>query len=66
VIATPETAAQQVADALVSAGIFSILNFAPGVVLVPDGVEVRRVDLALELQMLAFHETSRASGVIGS
>jgi hypothetical protein len=27
---------------------------------------VRRVDLALELQMLAFHETSRAAGVIGS
>ncbi|MET3808524.1 redox-sensing transcriptional repressor [Nakamurella sp. UYEF19] len=65
-IATPEAAAQSVADALVAVGIFSILNFAPGMVSVPDGVEVRRVDLALELQMLAFHETSRASGVIGS
>lgn len=65
-IATPEAAAQHVADALVEAGIFSILNFAPGVVQVPDGVQVRCVDLALELQMLAFHETSRVSGVIGS
>ncbi len=65
-IATPETAAQDAADALVAAGIFSILDFAPGMVTVPDGVEVRRVDLALELQMLAFHETSRVTGVVGS
>lgn len=62
-IATPEEAAQSAADALVGAGIFSILDFAPGMVSVPPGVEVRRVDLALELQMLAFHETSRSSGV---
>jgi redox-sensing transcriptional repressor len=66
VIATPESAAQDVADALVSAGIFSILNFAPGMVSVPPDIEVRRVDLALELQMLAFHETSRIAGVASS
>jgi redox-sensing transcriptional repressor len=66
VISTPEQAAQSAADALVGAGIFSILDFAPGMVSVPAGVEVRRVDLALELQMLAFHETSRSSGVAGS
>ncbi len=66
VIATPEDAAQYAADALVAAGIFSILDFAPGMVSVPAGVEVRRVDLALELQMLAFHETSRSAGVAGS
>ena len=66
VIATPEAAAQSAADALVAAGIFSILDFAPGMVSVPAGVEVRRVDLALELQMLAFHETSRSSGVVRS
>ena len=51
---------------LVGAGIFSILNFAPGIVAVPDGVEVRQVDLALELQMLAFHATSRIAGVASS
>jgi redox-sensing transcriptional repressor len=66
VIATPEEAAQSAADALVAAGIFSILDFAPGMVSVPAGVELRRVDLALELQMLAFHETSRSSGAAGS
>ena len=66
VIATPEEAAQSAADALVEAGIFSILDFAPGMVAVPPGVEVRRVDLGLELQMLAFHETSRSSGIARS
>jgi redox-sensing transcriptional repressor len=65
-IATPESVAQQVADALVGAGIHSILNFAPGLVTVPEGVEVRRVDLSLELQMLAFHETSRVAGSVVS
>lgn len=60
VIATPERPAQSVADVLVAAGVRSILNFAPGLLEVPHGVEVRRVDLALELQMLAFHETQRA------
>ena len=34
----------------------SILNFAPTVLAVPDGVDVRKVDLAIELQILSFHE----------
>ncbi|MUH45191.1 MAG: redox-sensing transcriptional repressor Rex [Actinobacteria bacterium] len=59
VISTPAEAAQRVADSLVAAGIRSILNFAPVVLCVPDGVEVRKVDLAVELQILAFHEQRR-------
>lgn len=59
VIATPESAAQQVADVLITAGVRSILDFAPGQLSVPDDVEVRRVDLALELNLLAFHESRR-------
>jgi redox-sensing transcriptional repressor len=55
VIATPASAAQVVCDALVDAGITSILNFAPSVLSVPDDVDVRRVDLSTELQILAFH-----------
>ncbi|WP_392543199.1 redox-sensing transcriptional repressor Rex [Oryzobacter telluris] len=55
VIATPPEGAQQACDELVSAGIRSILNFAPGVLTVPDGVTVRTVDLSTELQILAFH-----------
>jgi redox-sensing transcriptional repressor len=56
VIATPETAAQRVCDAMVANGVTSILNFAPIHLEVPEGVDVRRVDLATELQILAFHE----------
>ncbi len=60
VITTPAPAAQPVADQLVSMGVRSILNLAPGRIVVPDGVDVRRVDLSTELQILAFHEQRRA------
>jgi redox-sensing transcriptional repressor len=60
VVATPAESAQDVCDRLVAAGIRSILNFAPVVLAVPDGVEVRKVDLAVELQILAFHEQRRS------
>jgi redox-sensing transcriptional repressor len=59
VIATPAEAAQAVCDRLVTAGLRSILNFAPAVLSVPEGVELRKVDLSLELQILAFHEQRR-------
>jgi redox-sensing transcriptional repressor len=62
VIATPAEAAQTVADALVAAGITSILNFAPAIVSVPEGVDVRKVDLSIELQILAYHEQRKANG----
>ena len=61
VIATPAAAAQAVADGLVAAGVTSILNFAPCVLSVPPGVDVRKVDLAIELQILSFHEHRKAS-----
>jgi redox-sensing transcriptional repressor len=60
VIATPETAAQEVCDVMVRNGITSILNFAPVLIEVPAGVDVRRVDLATELQILAFHEQRKS------
>ena len=59
VVATP-AAAQSVCDRLVSAGVTSVLNFAPCVLDVPEGVMVRKVDLSTELQILAFHEQRRA------
>jgi redox-sensing transcriptional repressor len=61
VIATPAVAAQEVADRMVEAGIRSILNFAPAVMTVPSGVSVRKVDLAIELQILAFYEQRKAA-----
>ncbi|MGH3423132.1 MAG: redox-sensing transcriptional repressor Rex [Nocardioidaceae bacterium] len=60
VIATPGPAAQEVADRLVAAGVTSILNFAPSVLTVPDGIDVRKVDLSIELQILAYHEQRKA------
>ena len=54
-IATPAQAAQSVCDLFVEAGVRCILNFAPVVLQVPEEVEVRKVDLAVELQILAFH-----------
>lgn len=59
VVATPVGVAQRVADALVEAGITGILTFAPTPLSVPDSVSVRHVDLASELQLLAFHSRMR-------
>jgi redox-sensing transcriptional repressor len=61
VIATPASAVQDVADRLVDAGVRSILNFAPAMLTVPPGVSVRKVDLAVELQILAFYEQRKAT-----
>ena len=61
VIATPAGTAQAVCDRLVSAGVTSILNFAPLVLSVPEGVDVRKVDLSIELQILAFHAQRRSA-----
>ncbi len=59
ILTTPPDAAQQVADALVGAGVRSILSFAPTVIEVPEDVVVRHVDVASELEILAFHEGRR-------
>jgi len=59
IIATPAHAAQEVADRLVEAGITSILNFAPTVVAAPPEVSLRKVDLAIELQILSFYQQRR-------
>jgi len=54
VIATPVRAAQDVADALVAAGVRGILNFAPRKLRVPEGVWVRAVDMTTEFESLSF------------
>ena len=60
VIATPAAPAQVVCDRRVAVGVRSVLNFAPCVLSVPAGVDVRKVDLSTELQILAFHEQRKA------
>lgn len=66
IIATPAVGAQEVADRLVEAGIPSILNFAPSVLNVPEGVSVRKVDLSIELQILSFYEQHRDGKGVGA
>ncbi|MDA8282592.1 MAG: redox-sensing transcriptional repressor Rex [Actinomycetota bacterium] len=61
-LTTPATAAQAAADAVVAAGVNSILNFAPARVEAPAGVAVRQVDLGVELQILSYYGT-QAAGV---
>ena len=70
VIATPLKAAQEVADALVAAGVRGILNFAPRKLFVPAGVTLRTVDMTMELESLSFalHQTRarrRRAGAAG-
>lgn len=54
IICVPADQAQQVADALVAAGIRGILNFAPQHLMVPEYVELRNVDLSVNIEMLSF------------
>jgi redox-sensing transcriptional repressor len=65
VISTPAAGAQEVCDRLVAAGVSSILNFAPVVLSVPEHVAVRKVDMSIELQILAFHEQRKATPAAG-
>ena len=61
IIATPAAVAQEVADKMVAAGVTSVLNFAPTVITVPPTASLRKVDLAVELQILSFYQQRRDS-----
>ncbi|MFI9401693.1 redox-sensing transcriptional repressor Rex [Nocardia sp. NPDC052316] len=63
VITVPDDAAQDACDRLVAAGLQSILSFAPCELIAPATVELRRVDLAVELQMLSFERVRNADNV---
>lgn len=65
ILATPARSAQDAADEICRVGIHSILNFAPTMLRVPEGVEVRKVDLATELQILSFYSQNEAGGRTG-
>ncbi len=53
-LTVPASAAQDAADVLVEAGVRGILNFAPSVIHVSDGVRVEGVDFLGGLQRLSF------------
>lgn len=54
ILAVPADNAQEVADQLVAAGIRGLLNFAPISLSVPPNVAVNTVDVAVQLEQLAF------------
>ena len=54
IVVTPASAAQDLVDRLVLAGVKALLNFAPVQLRVPDDVVVKNVSLALELEALSY------------
>ncbi len=54
ILTVPAEAAQPVADALATAGIRGVLNFAPVLLRLPPRVKLVAVDLAIQLEQLAF------------
>ena len=67
-MAVPPDAAQDVANALVSAGVRGLLNFAPASIQVPADVALNAVDLAVQLEQLSFqvNVTPAPGGAIGA
>lgn len=57
IIAVPAPSAQEVADRMVEAKLRGILNFAPQVINVPPTVELRNVDLSVNLEVITFNLT---------
>lgn len=53
VICVPAKVAQEVADILVGCNVKSILNFAPAQLTVPEGFNVRNIDVAANLAILS-------------
>lgn len=54
ILTVPVSEAQSITDRLVKAGISGILNFTPARITVPENVRVHHIDLAVELQSLAY------------
>lgn len=57
VLAVPADAAQPIVDRVVAAGMRAILSFAPAPLSVPEGVTLRAVNMATELEILAYSLT---------
>jgi redox-sensing transcriptional repressor len=58
IVAVPATAAQDVTNALVDGGVAAILNYAPVILRVPDGVWVREVDPTSAMQSMTYYLTA--------
>ncbi|HSJ26270.1 MAG TPA: redox-sensing transcriptional repressor Rex [Longimicrobiales bacterium] len=62
IVAVPGEAAQAVVDRVVGSGIRALLNFAPTKLRVPDGVSVKTVNMAMELESLSYALVNEARG----
>jgi redox-sensing transcriptional repressor len=62
IVAVPGDAAQGVVDRAVECGIRGILNFAPVKLRVPEGVSVKTVNMAMELESLSYALVNRTRG----
>lgn len=54
ILTVPSAEAQSITDRLIDSGINGILNFTPARLTVPERVRVHHIDLAVELQSLAY------------
>jgi redox-sensing transcriptional repressor len=55
IVAVPAHAAKEIIDTLIAGGVRSILNYAPLVMQVPDGVQIKNIDPVLALQSMTFY-----------
>jgi redox-sensing transcriptional repressor len=58
IISVPASAAQNIADLLVEAGIHSILSYAPINLMAPEGVQIRYSDPVIQLQRMTYYQES--------
>ncbi len=54
IISVPAQASHGIANLLISSGVTAILNFAPSMITVPEGVELRNADPCTELECLTY------------
>jgi len=60
IVAVPATSAQEVTDQLVAGGVTAILNYAPLILKVPDGVWIREVDPISAMQSMTYYLSNGA------
>jgi redox-sensing transcriptional repressor len=62
IVAVPAEAAQRVVERVVASGIRAILNFAPTKLQVPEGVSLKTVNMAMELEGLSYALVNETAG----
>jgi redox-sensing transcriptional repressor len=55
IVAVPAPSAQEVADQLVAGGVLAILNYAPVILRVPEGVWIREIDPISAMQSMTYY-----------